>query len=84
MPSPISARRVVSTSLFVDLLDVVTNLVVMLLTGSAVIFAEMAQGIADSLDSALLVVGERRAKRPREVIPQLARVRVLLNSPETR
>ena len=66
MRSRISARRVVSVSFLVDLLDVVTNFVVMLLTGSAVIFAEMAQGIADSLGSALLVVGERRAKRPRD------------------
>jgi cation diffusion facilitator family transporter len=66
MRSPISARRVVTVSFLVDVLDVVTNLVVMLLTGSAVIFAEMAQGIADSLGSALLVVGERRAKRPRD------------------
>ena len=66
MPSRISARRVVSVSFLVNLLDVVTNLVVMLLTGSAVIFAEMARGIADSLGSALLVVGERRARRPRD------------------
>jgi len=64
MSSRISARRVVSVSFLVDVLDVVSNLVVMLLTGSAVVFAEMAQGIADSLGSALLVVGERRAKRP--------------------
>jgi cation diffusion facilitator family transporter len=64
MRSAISARRVVSVSFLVDVLDVVTNLVVMLLTGSAVIFAEMAQGIADAVGSALLVVGERRAKRP--------------------
>lgn len=51
-------------SFWVDVLDVVTNLVVMLLTGSAVVFAEMAQGLADSLGSALLMVGERRARRP--------------------
>jgi cation diffusion facilitator family transporter len=38
----------------------------MLLTGSAVIFAEMAQGIADALGSAMLVVGERRARLPRD------------------
>jgi cation diffusion facilitator family transporter len=66
MSSRISARKVVSVSFLVDVLDVVTNLIVMLLTGSAVIFAEMAQGIADALGSALLVVGERRAGRPRD------------------
>jgi cation diffusion facilitator family transporter len=64
MKSRISARRVVSVSFAVDLLDVVTNLVVAWLTGSAVVFSEMAQGVADSLGSALLVVGERRARRP--------------------
>jgi len=64
MASPISSRRVLAVSLLVDLLDVVTNLVVAWLTGSAVIFAEMAQGIADAAGSALLVIGERRAARP--------------------
>jgi cation diffusion facilitator family transporter len=63
VPSP---RRVVVVSLLVDLIDVATNLVVALLTGSAVVFAEMAQGIADSFGSALLVIGERRAARPRD------------------
>ena len=66
MASRISARRVVTVSFLVNLLDIVTNLVVVLLTGSAVIFAGLAQGIADSLGSALLVVGERRARRPRD------------------
>lgn len=65
MAAPISSRRVVVVSFLVDVLDVVTNLIVALLTGSAVIFAEMAQGLADSAGSALLVIGERRAARPR-------------------
>jgi cation diffusion facilitator family transporter len=66
MASRITARRAVSVSFWVDVLDVVTNLIVAWLTGSAVIFAEMAQGIADALGSALLVAGERRARRPRD------------------
>jgi len=66
MPSRISSRRVVWVSFLVDVVDVLTNLVVAILTGSAVVFAEMAQGLADSLGSALLVVGERRAARPRD------------------
>lgn len=61
-----SIRRVVVVSLSVDVLDIVTNLVVALLTGSAVIFAEMAQGIADAIGSLLLVVGERRSRLPRD------------------
>ncbi|NNL67193.1 MAG: cation diffusion facilitator family transporter [Myxococcales bacterium] len=75
MPTRLSARRVVSVSFLVDVLDVVTNLVVMWLTGSAVIFAEMAQGIADALGSALLVVGERRARRPRDRVHPLGYAR---------
>ena len=59
-----SRRRVVVVSFLVDLFDVVTNLVVALITGSAVVFAEMAQGLADSVGSGLLVVGERRSSRP--------------------
>jgi cation diffusion facilitator family transporter len=66
MRSGISSRRVVWVSFLVDIIDVLTNLVVMLLTGSAVVFAEMAQGLADSLGSGLLVIGERRARRPRD------------------
>lgn len=58
-----SARRVVAVSLAVNLLDVVTNAVVAWLTGSAVIFSEMAKGLADALGSLFLVIGERRSRR---------------------
>jgi len=61
-----SIRRVVAVSLIVDLLDIGSNLVVAVLTGSAVVFAEMAQGIADATGSLLLVIGERRARLPRD------------------
>ncbi len=64
MSSPVSSRRVLLVSFLVDVFDVVSNLVVALITGSAVVFAEMAQGIADSTGSALLVIGERRSRRP--------------------
>lgn len=59
-----SSRRVLTISFLVDVFDVVSNLVVALLTGSAVVFAEMAQGLADSAGSAFLVIGERRSRRP--------------------
>lgn len=61
-----SSRHVLTVSFLVDLFDVVSNLVVALLTGSAVVFSEMAQGLADSTGSALLVIGERRSKRPHD------------------
>jgi cation diffusion facilitator family transporter len=60
---PISTGRIVAVSFVVDLLDVVTNLTVAVLTGSAVVFAEMVQGVADSIGSSLLVVGHRRSRR---------------------
>jgi len=64
MTSIPTSRRVLTVSFLVDVLDVISNLVVALLTGSAVVFAEMAQGLADSMGSALLVIGERRSRRP--------------------
>ena len=66
MASSISSRRVLLVSFLVNVFDVVSNLVVALLTGSAVVFSEMAQGLADSTGSALLVIGERRSRRPRD------------------
>jgi cation diffusion facilitator family transporter len=59
-----SSRRVLTVSFLVDVFDVVSNLVVAVWTGSAVVFAEMAQGLADSTGSAFLVIGEHRSKRP--------------------
>lgn len=63
MSSPISAHRVVWTSFFVDLLDIVLNATVSIATGSIVIFAELLQAIADLLSSAFLLVGLNRHKR---------------------
>lgn len=64
MSKTISTRRVVTVSFLVDVFDVISNLIVAILTGSAVIFAEMVQGATDSLGSFLLVIGERQARRP--------------------
>ena len=64
MAKKITQRKVVLVSFLVNLLDVITNLVVAVLTGSAVVFGQMAQGIADGVGSALLVLGARRAARP--------------------
>lgn len=66
MSSNISSRRVVTVSLVVDVVDVLTNLAVVLLTGSAVIFAELSMGLADVGGSLLLVIGERRARLPHD------------------
>jgi cation diffusion facilitator family transporter len=75
MPPSISSRRVLLVSFLVNVLDVVTNLVVALLTGSAVVFAEMAKGIADAAGAVLLVIGERRAARPSDATHPLGYAR---------
>jgi cation diffusion facilitator family transporter len=62
----ISTKRVLLISFIVDLLDISTNLVVSLITGSAVVFTVFVQGIADSIGSSLLVIGYYNSKLPRD------------------
>lgn len=66
MTRPLTSRRVLVVSFLVNVLDVASNLVVALLTGSAVVFSAMAQGLADATGSVLLVIGERRSRRQRD------------------
>ncbi len=63
MSSRITAKRVVLTSFFVDLLDIVLNVTVALLTGSVVMVAEFFQAIADLISSAFLLVGLKRPEK---------------------
>lgn len=58
----ISEYRVVATSFFVDLLDVVLNLSVAIVTGSVVMLSEFFQGVADLTAAGFLLVGQNRAK----------------------
>lgn len=63
MGKEISAKRVVLTSFFVDALDVVVNAAVMLVTGSVVMLAELAEGVSDLVSSGLLLIGLKRPKK---------------------
>lgn len=63
MTKKISARRAVLTSFFVDALDIALNSVVMSLTGSVVMLAELFQGAADLISSGFLLVGLRRPRK---------------------
>lgn len=63
MSKEVSQKKIVMISFIVDLLDVVTNLIVAIMTGSATIFSEMVQGIADSIGSMFLVIGQRRSHK---------------------
>lgn len=59
----ITASRVVTTSFVVDILDVIFNLIVAIITGSAVMISQTLQGVADLAASALLIVGVSRSRR---------------------
>jgi cation diffusion facilitator family transporter len=60
----ISAKKVIYTSLVVDLIDIITNVVVALLTGSIVMAAETLQGMADITAVSFLLIGLVRSNRP--------------------
>ncbi len=56
-------RRAIVVSLFVDLSDVIMNVVVAIITGSAVMMAEAMQGSADMVAIILLMIGHKRANK---------------------
>ena len=60
----ISAKRVIKTSLVVDLVDITTNITVALITGSISMTAESLQGMADLTAVGFLMIGLARSNRP--------------------
>lgn len=60
----ITAKKVIITSLVVDVIDILTNTVVSLLTGSMVMTAETLQGMADITAVGFLFIGLIRSNRP--------------------
>ena len=61
----VSSAKAITTSFFVDLCDIVINVVVMIFTGSVVMLAESLEGATDLVASALLLIGLRISKRRR-------------------
>ena len=59
----ISAKKTVTTSFFVDLADIIINVIVMLITGSVVMLAEALEGGSDLVASAALLIGLRVSKK---------------------
>lgn len=59
----ISAKKTVTTSFFVDLADIIINVIVMLITGSVVMLAEALEGGSDLVASAALLIGLRISKK---------------------
>ena len=61
-----STKKILIVSFLVNILDVVTNLIVYLLTRSATIFSVLMQGVADLVTSIFLLIGVSSSKRPAE------------------
>lgn len=59
----VSAKKTVITSFFVDLADIIINVIVMLITGSVVMLAEALEGGSDLVASAALLIGLRISKQ---------------------
>lgn len=59
----ISAKKIVYTSFLVDILDIVVNGIVMLITGSVVLLAESFEGAADLMATGLLLIGLKISKK---------------------
>lgn len=58
-----TTKRALITSLLTDIVDVIMNGAVALVTGSVVMLAEMFQGMADVTVDALLLVGFKRSQK---------------------
>jgi cation diffusion facilitator family transporter len=63
MKKQISSGKAVWTSFFVDLGDIILNVVIMLVTGSVVMLAEAFEGLSDLVASGLLLIGLRISKK---------------------
>lgn len=57
----LSAKKIILTSLLVDLLDVVLSLGVAILSGSVVMLTQVLEGVSDLTSSALLLIGLKRS-----------------------
>ena len=60
----VTSKKAITTSFFVDFIDIVLNVVVAVATGSIIMVAEAMQGLADLLTSGLLLVGYHRSRKP--------------------
>lgn len=59
----LSARRVVTTSLLVDVSDIILNVIAAILSGSVVMLTQTLRGAADLITTLLLWVGVYRSRR---------------------
>ena len=59
----LTARRIVTTSFLVDVLDIALNVAVAILTGSIILLAEALQATADLVSAGFVLLGLRRSER---------------------
>jgi divalent metal cation (Fe/Co/Zn/Cd) transporter len=59
----VTTKRVLITSFAVDALDTLVNVVIAIITGSAVMLAESLQGFADLTSVTMLLIGFERSKK---------------------
>ncbi len=57
----VTAKKVIITSFIVDLLDIVLNLIVAVISGSVVMLTQVFEAIADIASSGFLMIGFRRS-----------------------
>ncbi|MBL7159076.1 cation transporter [Candidatus Microgenomates bacterium] len=58
----ITSEKVVKVSFFVDITDVLINLLVAIISGSVIMLSQALQGSADLLASGLLIFGVKKSK----------------------
>lgn len=59
----ITSSKVVKTSFFVSISDIIINTAIALITGSVVILSQALQGVADLISAGFLIVGVNNSKR---------------------
>jgi cation diffusion facilitator family transporter len=59
----VTTKRVIITSFIVDLLDVVLNFSVAILSGSVIMLTQVLEGVSDLSSSALLLIGFNRSQQ---------------------
>ncbi|MFC1600526.1 cation diffusion facilitator family transporter [Patescibacteria group bacterium] len=67
----ISSERVVITSFFVNVSDIIVNAIVVYLSGSVVMLSQLLQGFADLTATGFLVYGVKRSKRKADKVHPL-------------
>lgn len=59
----VSSQKALTISFLVDVLDIVSSILVSILSGSVIMLSEALQGTADAINSGFLLIGYHRAKK---------------------